>query len=151
MWMALASMERLLVKDKIKWGRGLLDGLSPRKTAPQLFWALGRLGGRELLYGSVDRVIPAGEAAAWIQHLIRGAWRNPKPVAAAVVQLARRTGDRTRELPPETLAAVCRWLAAMDASSRQLKMVEEVVDLAPPEQGAVFGEALPVGLVLKSD
>ncbi|NCC94839.1 MAG: molecular chaperone DnaK, partial [Opitutae bacterium] len=41
MWMALASMERLLVKDKIARGRTLLDELSARKCAAQLFWALG--------------------------------------------------------------------------------------------------------------
>jgi predicted nucleic acid-binding protein len=114
-------------------------------------WALGRLGARELLYGSVDRVIPAGEAAAWIRRLTRQTWRTPKPVAAAVVQLARRTGDRTRDLDPETRAEACRWLAASGAAERQLKMVREVVALAPVEQGAVFGEALPLGLVLKKD
>ncbi len=150
MWMALASMERLLVKDKIKLGRSLLESLSPRKPVPQLFWALGRLGARELLYGSVDRVVPAGEAAVWIERLTGTAWRNPKPVAAAVVQLARRTADRTRDLSPERLDKVCRWLADNGAGSRQMRMVEEVVDLAPVEQGALFGEALPVGLVLKS-
>jgi molecular chaperone DnaK (HSP70) len=151
MWMALAGMERLLVKDKIKWGRRLLETLTPRKPVPQLLWALGRLGARELLYGSVDRVIPAGEAAAWIRRLTRQTWRTPKPVAAAVVQLARRTGDRTRDLDPETRAEACRWLAASGAAERQLKMVREVVALAPVEQGAVFGEALPLGLVLKKD
>jgi molecular chaperone DnaK (HSP70) len=151
MWMALASMERLLVKDKTKWGRRLLETLTPRKPVPQLLWALGRLGARELRYGSVDRVIPAGESAAWIQRLIRQSWRNSKPVAASVVQLARRTGDRTRDLDPESLAAVAGWLAANGAAERQLKMVREVVDLVAAEQGAVFGDALPVGLVLKKD
>lgn len=149
MWMALASMERLLVKDKVTWGRRLLETLAPRKPVPQLLWALGRLGARELLYGSVDRVIPPGEAAAWIQRLTRQGWRNPRPVTAAVVQLARRTGDRTRDLDPESLAAATGWLAANGAGERQLKMVQEIVDLAAAEQSAVFGEALPLGLVLK--
>lgn len=148
MWMALASMERLLVKDKAKWGRRLLEILTPRKPVPQLLWALGRLGARELLYGSVDRVIPAGEAEAWIRRLTRQTWRTPKPVAAAVVQLARRTGDRTRDLDAESVDGVLRWLAANGGTERQVKMVREVVDLAPVEQGAVFGEALPLGLVL---
>ncbi len=151
MWMALASMERLLVKDKIKWGRQLLRLLTPSKPVPQLLWALGRLGARELLYGSVDRVIASGEAAAWIQRLTGQDWRNPKPAVATVVQLARRTGDRTRDLDPESLAAADRWLTANGAAPRQLKMVREVVDLFAAEQGAVFGEALPLGLVLKRD
>jgi molecular chaperone DnaK (HSP70) len=151
MWMALASMERLLVKDKVKWGRRLLETLTPRKPVPQLFWALGRLGARELLYGSVDRVIPPGEAVAWIRRLISQSWRNPKPVAAAVVQLARRTGDRTRDLDPENVEAVVRWLTANGDARRQLQIVRETVDLAAAEQGAVFGEALPSGLVLKKD
>jgi hypothetical protein len=129
----------------------LLEILTPRKPVPQLLWALGRLGARELLYGSVDRVIPAGEAAAWIRRLTRQTWRTPKPVAAAVVQLARRTGDRTRDLDAESVDGVLRWLAANGGTERQVKMVREVVDLAPVEQGAVFGEALPLGLVLTKD
>jgi hypothetical protein len=72
-------------------------------------------------------------------------------VAAAVVQLARRTGDRTRDLDAESVDAVLRWLAANGGTERQVKMVREVVDLAPVEQGAVFGEALPLGLVLTKD
>jgi hypothetical protein len=42
-------------------------------------------------------------------------------------------------------------LTANGAAPRQLKMVREVVDLVAAEQGAVFGEALPLGLVLKRD
>ncbi len=147
-WMALASMERLQVKDKVKLGRRLLETLTPRKPASQLLWALGRLGARELLYGSVDRVVSPGEVAGWIRRLIGQSWRNPRPVAAAVVHLARRTGDRTRDLDPQTLEAVCRWLSASGAEDRQLAMVQEVVALAAAEQEAVFGEALPVGLLL---
>ncbi len=149
MWMALASMERLLVKDKVKWGRSLLEELAARKVAAQLFWALGRLGARELLYGSVDRVIAPGEAARWVQRLTAKSWRNPKPVAAAVVQLARRTGDRTRDLDPESLQNTSRWLRDNDATDRQVQLIEEVVCLKEQEQSAVFGEALPVGLVLR--
>jgi hypothetical protein len=99
----------------------------------------------------MDRVIASGEAAAWIQRLTGQDWRNPKPAVATVVQLARRTGDRTRDLDPESLAAADRWLTANGAAPRQLKMVREVVDLVAAEQGAVFGEALPLGLVLKRD
>ena len=151
MWMALASMERLQVNDKVKWGRILLAALTAKKPAPQLFWALGRLGARELLYGSVDRVIAPAEAARWSARIAAGAWPNPRPAVRCMVQLARRTGDRTRDLAPEALAAARRWLGGHEEGRRQMHLLETVVPLARQEQGEIFGEALPEGLVLKDE
>ena len=44
-WMAVANMERLLVKDKTVLGRKMLQGVKPAKTPRQYLWALSRLGG----------------------------------------------------------------------------------------------------------
>ena len=60
-WMAAANMERLLIKDKIALSKKLIPQLKPGKTPHHMFWALSRIGARELLYGSVDRVVPAKE------------------------------------------------------------------------------------------
>ncbi len=60
-WMAAVNMERLLVKDKVALAKKLIPQLKPGKTPHQMFWALSRIGARELLYGSVDKVIPANE------------------------------------------------------------------------------------------
>jgi hypothetical protein len=150
--MALANMEHLLAKDKIKCGRMLLSEIKPKKCRPQHFWSLSRMGARELLYGPVDRVIPAKEVVAWIETLLSRKWRDPRPIAAAIAQLARKTGDRTRDLDPADLEPVIAWMT-QDPHREQLlqshiRYLKEVVPMAKQEESNIFGESLPVGIVL---
>jgi len=148
-WMALANMERLMVKDKVKWGRLLLAEMTPKKSKPQHFWALSRLGARELLYGPVDRVIPIDEVSSWIEILLARNWRNPKPVGTALVQMARKTGDRMRDIAPDLTDRIVEKLKANDPAASQVRLLQEVVPLAQNEESAIFGESLPAGLVLR--
>ena len=57
----------------------------------------------------------------------------------AVVAIARRTGDATRDLAPHTLDIVRRAFPAVDLNA------EPAGDLAA--MGKIFGEELPSGLV----
>ncbi len=147
-WMAVANLERLYVKDKIQWGRLLLEQLSPGKARPQHLWSLARLGARELLYGSNDRVIPPDEAGRWIEALLARTWPHPRAVAAALAQLARKTGDRTRDVAPAVQARVLAWMEPHAELSDQRRYLETVVPIAQQEGQALFGESLPVGLIL---
>jgi hypothetical protein len=151
-WMAVANMEHLLAKDKIKCGRMLLSEIKPKKSRPQHFWSLSRMGARELLYGPVDRVIPAKEVVAWIETLLSKKWRDPRPIAAAISQLARKTGDRTRDLDPADMERVMAWMTRDPQREQLLKphirYLKEVVPLEKQEQTNMFGESLPAGIVL---
>ena len=146
-WMAVANMERLTVKDKIEHGRALISNLHPAKSKPQLFWALSRIGARELLYGPVDRVVPSGEAGEWLNRLMAVDWNNPKPVGAAIVQLARKTGDRMRDLAPDLMDRAIAWLEKHQLKE-ETKWLTSVRHIARQEENAVFGESLPSGIVL---
>ncbi len=152
MWMAAANMEHLQAKEKIRWGRALLAELTPKKSKPQHFWSLSRIGARELLYGSVDRVVPPGEVAGWVDRLLSTNWRDPRPLAAALAQMCRRTGDRTRDLDRSTRNPVLAWMSAKDGQvaimARHVDMVREVVPLAQQDEGLIFGEDLPSGIVM---
>jgi hypothetical protein len=141
-------MERLLAKDKVKWGRGLLAEMTPKKAKPQHFWALSRLGARELLYGPADRVVPPETAAEWCRALIETEWRNPKPVAAALAQLARRTGDRVRDLSDADRDRIRQWLAQYDFTEPCRRVLETAAPIETQEETAIFGESLPSGLIL---
>ncbi|MDD2390069.1 MAG: hsp70 family protein [Desulfobacterales bacterium] len=147
-WMAVANMERLMVKDKIKWGRQLLDEIRPKKCMPQEFWALSRLGARELLYGPADRVISPKEASMWTEKLLKEPWRNLNPVGAAVSQIARKTGDRVRDVDPSVLEQIIEWMNRNGISENQIRLVRDVVHMERQEQIAIFGESLPSGIVL---
>ena len=77
-------------------------------------------------------------------HLLPGA-------AAAVAQMVRRTGDRTRDVEEKVTDRVLAWLEAIGQADRFEKMVREVVPVTGPEEESVrYGESLPAGLILKA-
>ncbi len=147
-WMALANMERLMAKDKVELGRQLTAELHPKKTKPQFLWALSRIGAREPLYGPVDRVIPPEEAARWIRALLALDLKNPRPAGAALAQLARRTGDRMRDIDADQQQVVA-YLTRNEVTE-QIRYVTQVVALEKQDETTLFGESLPSGIVLKS-
>lgn len=149
-WMAVANMERLLIKDKISLAKKMISDLKPGKTPKQLFWALSRIGARELLYGSVDRVVPAKEVANWIKKLCKINWTTMDPVVQAVTHIMRKTGDRTRDVSDELIDLVLPWLEQMGANESSLAMIQKVVPIESVEENIIYGESLPLGLVLKS-
>jgi hypothetical protein len=148
MWMAVANMERLTVAEKTRWGEKLLSELHPKKSKPQHFWSLSRLGARALFYGSADRVVSPATALRWIAELLSRQWANPRPVAAALAQLARRTGDRMRDLTPEQIGPVVDWIRASGPFEAHIRLLEEVAPIGHHEESAIFGDSLPAGLIL---
>lgn len=147
----LGSLELLPVETKIELGRQLID-LLPRKKLqpirPAIYWAIGRLGAREPAYGPLNTVVPPAEAAPWIDTLlaIDGGDAN---LSFAIVNLARRTQDRFRDLDDTMRQRVLTWLSNQAASSHSLALVRDGGQLDATEQGRVFGEALPKGLRLR--
>ena len=147
-WMALANCERLSVEDKISLGRLLLQKM--RKSArPQEYWALSRFGTRVPLYGPLNRVIPGQEASTWIRTLFSLHLPPKEAVGQALVQLARLTGDRERDVPEEDRQKVASFIENLPRFShlQQILMNREPV-LTQQEKEWMFGEALPSGLVL---
>jgi len=148
LWMALANMERLPAADKELWARILLEGFNPKSVKPQYWWALARITAREPLYGPVDRVVPPRAVAAMVDTILATDWRNPKPVGAALAQMGRLTGDRTRDLDPEVIARMVAWLEPHEWAHEWIRCLREVVPVAEQEEEALFGEALPAGIRL---
>lgn len=146
-WMALANLERLRSQDKESWGRLLLKELRP-KTPPPYWWALSRIGAREPLYGPVDQVVSSDEATRWIETLLKGDWKDARPVGMALAWIARQTGDRKRDVAGRMRDRVVAWLEAFEWSGSLVQMVQEVVPLDAKEQGIMFGESLPSGIQL---
>jgi hypothetical protein len=114
-----------------------------------MVWALSRIGARELLYGPVDRVVPPVEAAGWIHRLLDIQPRNPAPVGNALMQMARKTGDRVRDMDPDTIERIADWLER-NRMADKIRLLTTVVPLAPQEETLMFGEELPYGIVLKA-
>ena len=69
-----------------------------------------------------------------------------EPAAFAAAQIARMSGDRSRDLSPELRQQVARRLAASKAPASWAAMVQSAVQLDEADQRRSFGEALPPGL-----
>ncbi len=141
-----ALLERLPGQHRAETGRWVLERLQRPDENPQTWWALGRLGARVPLCGSAHTVVPADIASQWLQALLALDWKAVEPAAFAAAQIARMSGDRTRDLAPELREQVARRLIASKAPASWAAMVQNVVQLDEADQRRSFGEALPPGL-----
>jgi molecular chaperone DnaK (HSP70) len=150
MWRLLGSLELLTPETKVELGNMLLDILPKKKMEPvqlAVLWAIGRLGARAPMYGPLNTVVPANTASQWLERIF--AMRNDDPACQlAVMQLARRTDDRYRDLPERLRKEAVDWLTVNDSPRHFLELVRDGGRLDDEEEGLVFGESLPKGLQL---
>jgi hypothetical protein len=144
----LGSLELLPISTKIELGGLLLDVLPKRKmepVRPAVLWTLGRVGARVPVYGPLNVVVPSDTVGDWILRILE---LSPDDALATwtLMQLARRTGDRYREISEKLRGRVIEALKGRDAPAHFVKLVEEGGELDVAEQSQAFGEALPKGL-----
>ncbi len=141
-----ASLERIPVERRVELGRWVLERTWTNRD-PRLWAALGRLGARVPAYGSAHQVIPIRVAEEWVDHLLRTRFQEVPTAAHAALQLARVTGDRTRDLSAALREEVAKRLREV-GSEAWATAVSEFVPMGVAEQAELLGDALPVGLVL---
>ncbi|BDG05315.1 Hsp70 family protein [Anaeromyxobacter oryzae] len=143
----VGSLERIEPAAKIDAGDWLLARLEAEGPAPHLLWSLGRLGARVPFHASAHLAVPPATAEAWIARLL--ALGAPAPALAfPLAQLARRSGDRARDVDDATRARVLDALAAARAPEETVRAVREVAEASAEEESRIFGESLPAGLRL---
>jgi actin-like ATPase involved in cell morphogenesis len=144
----VASLERLPVEQKIEVGEWLLKRLAKPKENIQTWWAIGRLGAREPIYGSTHQVVPVKVAEQWLLQLLDQDWKKKEPAAFAATLLTRMTGDRERDIGSTIRNRVMERLRAVKAPPSWVEMVNKVVELSATDEKRFLGDSLPVGLKL---
>ncbi len=134
MWRAASSLELLPLQTKTQLGDALLAQLKRGEMVETGLWCLSRLGARKLFYGPINQVLPPQTATRWVEALLK----VPKS-DDAVIAIARRTGDSTRDLAPATIDLIRRRIPE--------SLVPSLEGEAEQDLGKVFGEELPSGLV----
>lgn len=142
-----ASLERIPVERRVALGRWVLERTWTDRD-PRLWAVLGRLGARVPAYGSAHHVIPIRVTEEWVDHLLRTRWNEVPTAAHAALQMARVTGDRTRDLAAGLREQVAKRLKDVGALEEWVRAVSEFVPIDAVEQAGFLGEELPVGLVL---
>jgi len=144
-----AGLEHLPWQEKVELGDWVAERLldSVRAIGPWT-WAIGRLGARAPIYGSVHQTVPPQKAVEWVTRLLEPQLVQLDGALFALAQLARLTGDRARDLDEAARTGVLRALEHGDASPSWRQMVLEVVALEAKDKARAFGDTLPAGLVL---
>ena len=121
-----AALEHLSWPEKAELGDWITARL--RETAQAggpWTWAIGRLGARAPIFGSIHQTVPPEKAGEWAGRLLEPPVSQVEGSLFALAQLARLTGDRTRDLDEATRARVLRALEQADASPSWQRMVAE--------------------------
>jgi hypothetical protein len=144
-----ASLEHLDPADKVVLGNWITQRLkNPETAAGPWAWALGRLGARAPLYGSSHKTVDSEQASRWLSLLLDAGLRRIDGTAFAAAQLARLTGDRTRDLDDEIRARAVAALKSAGAPETWLRMLSEVAALETADEARALGDTLPIGLRL---
>jgi len=149
MWMLAASLEQLPAEVKAELGEAALAAIVREKGVAhqRYWWIVSRLGARTPFHGPVDCVIPRQQVERWIRQILALRWPTPKETVFALTQLARRTGDRARDIDDELRAALVDKFSSFKWAKHSIRQLHEPTMLDETEESKVFGEALPVGLL----
>ena len=144
----LGALERLPPAQKIEAGGWLLDKLPAGRPAPGVAWALGRLGARVPVAGAAHHAVAPEVAAEWLLRLLALDFRTADEAPFAIAQLARLSGDRSRDLDEPLRLRAAAALEKAGAPPEWPRSIREVAVLGEKDEQRVFGEALPLGLHL---
>jgi molecular chaperone DnaK (HSP70) len=148
-WRLLASLEQLLGTTRALLGNELLAKIEKEPGDAIWLWSLGRLGARIPLYGPPHAVVAAESAGEWLKTLL-GFSTFTAVTASAVLSIARRTEDRSRDIDEPIREQAISCLRTLGCTEDIIQLLSRYV---PPERvDAVrsFGESLPPGLQLVS-
>jgi len=139
---AFAGLELIEIPVKIKIGNAILLRILDETASKADYWALGRIGARHLAYGSIAQVVPVEVCTQWIVSLLAAKDVQREELLFLLSQLARKTDQRELNVPQAVVNQVHEKFPELDA------VMSRAMELSVEEQERVFGEGLPVGLLL---
>jgi molecular chaperone DnaK (HSP70) len=143
----LSHLERVPARERADLGGWILERTWTKRD-PRFWAAIGRIGARVPAYAELHHVVAPSVAEKWLDHLLREKWADLPTAARAAAELARLTGDRSRDLAAPLRAELERRLVRENADPVLAQWVREVVPVAAAEKGVFQGERLPPGLHL---
>ncbi len=144
----LGACELLPIAMKRELGELLLEMLEKPKFAalsPSGYWSLGRVGARRPVYGPLNSVVPADLASRWLMGLVKHDFTEHL-VAFAAMQLARKTGDRYRDIDESTRGQVLKTMERAAVASHYRELVAQITNLETEDESLILGDSLPKGL-----
>jgi hypothetical protein len=148
-WRLIASLEHLLAGTRALLGDQLLARIRKSPEDAIWLWSLGRLGARIPLYGPLHCVVRAEIAGEWLNGLLKLSKFTPA-AASAVMLLARRTDDRSRDIDDAIRQEAISRLVTLGIAQETVQLLSQYVPPDWAEAVRSFGESLPPGLQVVS-
>jgi len=137
------SLEHLGPDEKSQLG----DWIAPYASTPGPWaWAIGRLGARVLMYGSAHRTVDPEKAASWLEVLFDAHQRKVEGSLFGIVQVARLSGDRSRDLDESMRTRALDSLREAEAPESWRHLLTNIVAMEDADKARAFGDTLPLGL-----
>ena len=148
-WRLFASLEHLLASTRASLGHELVAKIGKEPGDAIWLWSLGRMGARIPLYGPRHSVVAAEIAGEWVKALLDLSTFTAV-TGSAIVPIARRTDDRSRDIDDAIREQAISRLMALGIAEETIQLLSKYV---PPERADAvrsFGESLPPGLQVVS-
>ena len=145
------SLELVHNLERASIGSLAIESLNKQRLEPFLegiLWMIGRMGSRAPVYAPVNTILPTEMAERWLSQLLT---KDNLPIRAqqrTILSLARKTGDRYRDISPVQQSRVCKWLQDTNAPASYVSLVEFAGQLSSVEQEILAGDSLPLGVRL---
>ncbi len=144
-WRLLASLEHLPVNVRTSLAGNVFEKVEAGDR--RWFWPLARLGARIPVHGPLTCVLPPETIAPWLSSLVESDEISPE-AAFAIVQLARRTGDPSRDMPDDLRKEIIRKLKDSGVVPELIRPIEKIVPPDRDDAVRAFGDSLPRDLPL---
>ena len=152
LYLLAGSLERVDMMQKIRLGQHLTQQLAAgrQKFVNQRMWALARIASRVPLYGGPHNIVRPEVVAGWFDELkkIKRGDAACSKLSLFLTQAGRMIGDREYDLSDATRGQFLAKLGDVGASAEQMRLVREFAPVDTEAKTQLFGESLPVGLVL---
>jgi molecular chaperone DnaK (HSP70) len=148
-WRLVASLEHLPASFRASLGNELLAQIRREPGDAISLWSLGRLGTRIPLYGPLHSVVAAEIAGGWLKSLLDLSTFTTA-TASAIVAIARRTDDSSRDIDDATREQAISRLRALGIAEETIQPLSTYVPSERADAVRSFGESLPSGLQVVS-
>jgi molecular chaperone DnaK (HSP70) len=148
-WRLVVSLEHLFSTSRAALGHQLLAKIRKDPEDAIWLWSLGRLGSRIPLYGPLHSVVQPEIAGEWLRVLVELP-NITAAAASAIVMLARRTDDSSRDIDEALREQAISRLTELGTDESAIQLMSKYVQPRLADAARSFGESLPPGLQVVS-
>ena len=148
-WRLLANLEHPQAGIRASLGHELVAKIRKEPRDAIWLWCLGRLGARIPLYGPLHSVVEPEIAGEWLKILLDLSTFTAV-TGSAIVLIARRTDDPSRDIDDVIRAQAISRLMALGIAEETIQLLSKYVPPEPADAVRTFGESLPPGLQVVS-